>query len=106
MYKVINFNTEATNSKIGPNTKARITVKDGQVMIRFTDRESAANLSKDQLLKNLSVKGNGRRIGLPSAFSENLKVGESIALVPAKYGWFRVAQGETLANVVDGRVSV
>jgi len=92
MSKRINFNTAVTSGKIGQATKARVTVKEGRVMIRFTDRASAANLGKDQLLKDLEAKGNARRLGLPNAFADFLpEPGSKLALIEAKYGWYALA---------------
>jgi hypothetical protein len=108
MYKTVNFNSATTSEKIGQNTKARVTVKEGRVMIRFTERTSDANLSDDQLLKNLSVKGSGRRIGLPSAIADHLpEPGAKVALIPGKYGWFTLARftEATNASLLAGSVS-
>ena len=105
-YKILNFNAAATASKIGQATKARMKVVEGTLMIRFTDRTNDANLGDDQLLKDLGVKGAGRRVGVTSAFSEGLEIGGAVSLERSKYGWFRVVQGDaaTLAGI-DGRVS-
>ena len=104
-YKILNFNVAATSAKIGTATKARMKVVEGELMIRFTDRTNDANLSDDQLLKDLGVKGAGRRVGVTSAFSEMLEAGDCFSLERGKYGWFRVVPVGGSLDGIDGRVS-
>jgi hypothetical protein len=97
MYKNVNFLAATAASVIGSATKARVRVQDGSVQVRFTDRTSTVNMPKTEQLRNLGVKGSGRRLGLPSEIASNLpEAGTALALVPGKYGWF------TLAALTDG----
>lgn len=89
-YKSLNINSSFTAANVGENTKARIRMKDGVLQIRFTDRTSLVNLPKTEQVANLSVKGNGRRLGLRSEYSAHLEAGSKVALVDPKYGWFTV----------------
>lgn len=97
MFKNVNFLAGVSASVIGSATKARVRVQDGQVQVRFTDRTSTVNMPKTEQLRNLGVKGSGRRLGLPSEIAANLPAqGEGVQLVAGKYGWF------TLAPMTDG----
>ena len=92
MFKNVTFLAATTASVIGTATRARVRVQDGQVQVRFTDRTSTVNMPKNELLRDLYVKGSGRRLGIPSELAENLPaLGEAVALVPGKYGWFGLA---------------
>jgi len=91
MYKNVNINAATTAALIGENTKARVRVIDGSVQVRFSNRTSLVNLPKTEVVRDLYVKGNGRRLGLPSEFAAPLEVGTKVALVPGKYGWFTVS---------------
>lgn len=89
-YMNLNINSATTAALVGTATKARLRLRDGRLQIRFTDRTSLVNLPKTEQVANLSVKGNGRRLGLRSNFAESLEAGSKIALVGAKYGWYDV----------------
>jgi hypothetical protein len=91
MYKNFNIGAAATTSIIGENTKARVRVQDGLVQIRPTERASTINMPKTEMLRNITVKGNGRRIGLPSEIADLIPTGAKVALTPGKYGWFTIA---------------
>lgn len=92
MYKTVNFIASVTANVIGTSTKARVRVVDNQIQVRFTDRTSTVNMPKTELLRDLGVKGAGRRLGLPSEVAEHLpEPGTAVKLVPAKYGWFNLA---------------
>jgi hypothetical protein len=88
----VNFIASVSANVIGAATKARVRVRDEQVQVRFTDRTSTVNMPKTELLRDLGVKGAGRRLGLPSEIAEHLpEAGTAVKLVPAKYGWFNLA---------------
>lgn len=89
-YKNLNINAAATLALVGSATKARIRMRGETLQIRFTDRTSLVNLPKDEQVANLSVKGNGRRLGLRSAFAGHLEAGSKVALANPKYGWYDV----------------
>lgn len=91
MYKNVNFNSATSAAVIGQASKARVRVNEGQVQVRFTDRTSTVNMPKSELLRNVGVKGSGRRLGLPSEVADLLETGSKVALVPGKYGWFTIA---------------
>ncbi len=89
-YKNLNINSATTAALVGTATKARIRLREGVLQVRFTDRTSLVNLPKDEQVANLSVKGNGRRLGLRSAFGSVIEAGTKVALISAKYGWYNV----------------
>jgi len=89
-YKNLNINSATTAALVGSADKARVRLKDGSLQIRFTDRTSLVNLPKTEQVVNISAKGNGRRLGLRSAFGETLEAGSKVALVYVKYGWYSV----------------
>jgi len=92
MYKNVTFLAVASATVIGSATKARVRVQDGAVQVRFTDRTSTINMPKDEMLRDLGVKGSGRRLGLPTAIADSLpEAGTALELVPGKYGWFTLA---------------
>ena len=85
MYKNVNFLAGVSASVIGTATKARVRVLDGSVQVRFTDRTSTVNMPKTEMLRDLGVKGSGRRLGLPSEIASNLPdAGTAVSLVPGK----------------------
>lgn len=107
MYKNVNLNAATTAAVIGENTKARVRVNGGVLQFRFSNRTSLVNLPKDEIVRDLYVKGSGRRIGLPSAFAghPDLEVGSKVVLVPAKYGWYSVQPLTNDNAAVAGSVS-
>lgn len=102
-YRNLTIGAAATTALIGTSTKARVRLKDGRVQVRFTERTSLVNLPKDEIVKDLYVKSNSRRIGLPTAFGAVLEPGK-IALEPGKYGWFSVVPAADAATAA-GSVS-
>lgn len=99
MYKNVSFLAATSASIIGSATKARVRVADGQVQVRFTDRTSTINMPKTEMLRDLGVKGSGRRLGLPSEIASNLPApGTPLALIPGKYGWFTLAAAADAAQ--------
>jgi hypothetical protein len=92
--KVLNFTTGATSSKIGDKPKVRIRVKDDVVQLRFTDRASTVNLDKTEILKDLGVKNNARRVGLPADIADRFENGTGFALENPKYGWYSLVPTE------------
>jgi hypothetical protein len=75
----------ASASLFGTSTKVRLRTVDGQVQIRPTDRVSAVNLPKGEVLKDLRAKTpSTSRI---NANIDALEVGSLYALVAGKYGW-------------------
>lgn len=98
-YKNLNINSATTAALVGTATKARIRLRDGVLQVRFTDRTSLVNLPKDEQVANLSVKGNGRRLGLRSAFGSVIEAGTKVSLVGAKYGWFNVVPTNDTATI-------
>lgn len=92
MYKTVNFVAAVSTNVIGTATKARVRIADGQVQVRFTDRTSTVNMPKTELLRDLGVKGSGRRLGLPTEIADTLpEAGTAVKLVPGKYGWFTLS---------------
>lgn len=98
MYKTLNIGAAATRALIGENTVARIRKNvEGETQIRFTNRSNLTNLPKGELLRSVSAKGSGRRVGFPADVSEMIPTpGTKINLVAGKYGWF------TLVPAIDG----
>lgn len=103
-YKNINFNTAATKNFIGDAPRVRVRLHDDEIQIRFTDRKSPVNLPKGEMLRNLTAKGNSRRMGLPSEVADRLETGAKIALMSRKYGWFAVVPAAN-ASVAEGSIS-
>lgn len=98
MYKTLNIGAAATRSIIGENLVARVRKTDeGETQIRFTNRSNLTNLPKGEILRSISVKGSGRRVGFPVEVSEMIPAaGTKLNLVAGKYGWF------TLVPAIDG----
>ena len=101
MSKVINFNADASKTKIGDAPKARIQLRNGLLRFRFTDRSNTSNI-KGELLKRLRPKGAGFRVSIPAEYADVLTA-DTFALEPAKHGWFVLVQGDVAAPA--GRVS-
>lgn len=91
MFKNLTLYAATSAALVGESTKARLRIKDGALQVRFSNRTSLVNLPKDEEVRDIGVKGSGRRIGLPTAFNDNLELDGKVALIPAKYGWFTVA---------------
>jgi len=105
MYKTVNFRAGFSASTIGTATRARIRVIGEQVQVRFTDRTSTVNMPKGEMLRDLGVKGSGRRLGLPSEIGAILPdAGTPVALIAGKYGWFTVETAMD-AGAADASIS-
>lgn len=89
-YKTLNFSTAFAKDTIGEAPRARVRVHNDEVQIRFTDRKSPINLPKGEMLRQLTAKGNSKRVGLPSEIADRLPSYPKFKLMPAKYGWFAV----------------
>ena len=104
MYKNLNIGAAASALIVGAATVARVRVQDGAIQMRFTTRTNLSNLPKGEQLRNVGVKGSGRRVGLPSELADLLVTGDQFVLVPGKYGWNTVAP-MTDGATASGRVS-
>ena len=82
----------ASASLFGTATKVRLRTVGNEVQIRPTDRASAVNLPKGEVLKDLRAKTpTTSRI---NATVDALEVGSLYALEAGKYGWLKLVLTE------------
>ncbi len=80
----------ASASMFAGATKVRVRTVGNEVQIRPTDRASAVNLPKGEVLKDLRAKtASTSRVSLAG---DALKVGALYALKAGKYGWVKLVE--------------
>lgn len=105
-YRTLAINSAAT-ALIGAATSVRIRANEnGTIDIRPTDRASAVNLPKGEVLRPLGTKGSGLTVGLPAETLPTVEAGTVLELTAGKYGWFTLSSVQDLARgAPGGRVS-